>query len=256
VTITFNAEAYLQQTIDSVRAQDYPEIEYIVVDGASTDGTLGIIRRNAPYLSYWVSEPDDGIAEAMNKGLALASGDYVLFLHADDYLEYPGALRDAVGAMPPGRDIAAFSILWRTGRETRRRYSKGWNWKVNFKTTLWHQSVLCRRKLLEEMGGFDTHLRIAMDYEFFLRAYRSGIQVEILNLPLSVMRDTGVSSRLDCASLRARFAEERWIHEKHAGRFWRKAIYRLYWWLYLPYRLVPCLFAEWRMAHLRPLTRR
>ena len=86
ITITFNSEEHLEQTIESVAAQTYPSIEYIIVDGGSTDGTLDIIKRHEEDIDRWISEPDDGIADAFNKGIALATGDFVYFLNSDDYL--------------------------------------------------------------------------------------------------------------------------------------------------------------------------
>ncbi|MCS6794737.1 MAG: glycosyltransferase [Raineya sp.] len=84
ITITYNAEKYLERTLKSVILQTYPHKEYIIIDGNSTDGTLAIIKRNAHYLDFWVSEPDKGLYDAMNKGLAQATGDYVIFMNAGD----------------------------------------------------------------------------------------------------------------------------------------------------------------------------
>src|SRR5688572_22673033 len=91
VTVTFNAARTLQATIDSVVKQDYPRLEHIVVDGGSTDGTVDIIRANALRLASWSSEPDGGIYDAMNKGAAKATGDWVIFLNADDAFYDAGA---------------------------------------------------------------------------------------------------------------------------------------------------------------------
>jgi len=84
VTVTYNAEQYLEQTIKSVIEQDYSNIEYIIIDGGSTDRTLEIIKKYEKYLAYWVSEPDDGIFYAMNKGIEVATGDWINFLNAGD----------------------------------------------------------------------------------------------------------------------------------------------------------------------------
>jgi glycosyltransferase involved in cell wall biosynthesis len=86
ITVCFNAEKYIEQTIKSVLDQKNGDIEYIVIDGASTDKTLNIIRQYDSKITKWISEPDNGIADAMNKGIKLATGAYLLFLHADDYL--------------------------------------------------------------------------------------------------------------------------------------------------------------------------
>jgi glycosyltransferase involved in cell wall biosynthesis len=95
VTISFNSEQYLEQTIRSVIGQSYANIEYVVVDGGSNDGTLDIIRKYDSEIDRWISEPDAGIADAMNKALSLTTGDFVYFLHSDDYLEGDDAIEKA-----------------------------------------------------------------------------------------------------------------------------------------------------------------
>ena len=92
ITVCFNSVATLQDTIDSVALQDYPLIEHIVIDGASTDGTLELLKRNQSQLSQWVSEPDLGMYDAMNKGIARASGEVIAFLNADDVYTNPAAI--------------------------------------------------------------------------------------------------------------------------------------------------------------------
>ncbi len=238
ITVCYDAETYIEQTIQSVIAQSYPEIEYIIVDGASTDGTLGIIEKYAEKIAKWMSEPDQGIADAMNKGLALASGDLILLLHADDYLVDPGVLDAAVSQMTGDWDIYAFDINFDRSGTSYRRRPRPFDWRMNFKTGLLHQGVFCRRGLFDEIGPFDTRFEIAMDYEFFLRACRRGAKLKLIDLPLTVMRDTGVGSRTDWPSLRQRFLEEKRVHYTHCRGAIMKAVYYLYWMLYMPYRWV------------------
>lgn len=236
ITVCYDAETYIEQTIQSVIAQSYPEIEYIIVDGASTDGTLGIIEKYAGKITKWISEPDQGIADAMNKGLALASGDLILFLHADDYLVDPGVLDAAVSQMTGDWGIYAFDLNFDRSGTFHRRRPRPFDWRMNFKTGLLHQGVFCRRALFDEIGPFDTQFKIAMDYEFFLRACRRGAKLKLIDLPLAVMRDSGVSSRTDWPSLRQRFLEEKRIHFRYCRSFFMRGMYQLYWAVYLPYR--------------------
>lgn len=237
VTVCLNAAATLEQTIESVAAQSHPALEYVVVDGGSSDGTLDIIRRHQDLIAHWISEPDEGISDAMNKGIALSQGELLFFLQADDYLIGPDALAKASAAIAGSDvDIYAFDLLKLSGDQQRHLRPRPWNAWINLKTPLLHQATLCRRRLFERIGGFDTTLRIAMDYEFFLRAYRADASIEYRPLTLAAMRDTGISSRLDWPSLRRRFAEERQLQLAHAGGPLSSALYRLYWPGYLAYR--------------------
>jgi glycosyltransferase involved in cell wall biosynthesis len=244
ITVCLNAQAHIEQTIESVVGQSYPDIEYIVVDGGSSDATLDIVRRHEGGIAKWLSEPDEGIADAMNKGLALATGDYVIFLHADDYLLDDSVIERAAGALDRRHEIFAFEVLYAQGESLRRLPPRGFTWAMNFKTGILHQGAICRRSLFDRIGPFDTRFAIAMDYEFFLRAYRSGVALKVVPFPLSVMRDTGVSSRRDWPSLRRRFGEERRIHSAHSKAKLQMILYAGYWAMYLPYRWVRTLFAE------------
>ena len=236
ITVCYDAETYIEQTIQSVIAQSYAEIEYIIVDGASTDGTLGIIERYGEKIAKWISEPDRGIAEAMNKGLALASGDLILFLHADDYLADETAIERAVRHMLDEHDIYAFNIFFSRSGDLELRRPRGFDWRINVKFGMCHQGLVCRRRLFEDIGLFDPGLKLDMDYDLFLRAYRRGKTLKVAEETLAVMRDTGVSSRTDWPSLRQRFLEEKRIHFRYCHGFFMRGIYQLYWAAYLPYR--------------------
>lgn len=234
ITITLNAEKYLEQTIQSVLNQTYKNIEYIVVDGGSTDGTLGVIEKYKNEIAHIVSEKDDGIADAMNKGAALAKGDYIVFLHADDYFVHDNAIEAVVEKMDRTADIVACNIQYGVRQSTCK--PRGFNFWFNFKQGLYHQGIVCRRDLIEKLNGFDTQFRIAMDYDFFLRAYRRGAKLVKVPAVLSVMRDTGISSLRDWKNLRFRFAEEKRVHEKNCRSLLMGVLYKIYWLLYLPYR--------------------
>ena len=238
ITITYNSERHLSQTIASVVSQTFADREFIVVDGASTDGTLDILNRQHRHIDRFVSEPDRGIADAMNKGLRLADGDYALFLHSDDYLLDPDSLAKVAPYLDEGpQPIVAFRLFYETenGERELPRYPR-LNWRINFKMSLDHQAVFCRTSLLRDLGGFDPTLSIAMDYDFFLRAYRKGIRGVTHDLPIAVMRKTGISSRLDRETLLVRFREEKRVHSRHADTLRWKAIYGAYWFAYPIYR--------------------
>ncbi len=236
VTVTLNSEQYLEDTITSVVNQTYPFIEYIIVDGQSTDGTFDIIKKYKHGINQWISEPDSGITEAMNKGIAMASGEFILFLHSDDYLLEKNSVEKAVSFMDGKADIFAFNVIFSQKTSKHKIIPRRWNWFVNIKMPFCHQGVFCRTRLFNELGSFDTHFAIDADYDFLLRAYRKKCQAKIINDTVAIMRDTGISSRRDWNSLRKRFTEEKQVHYKNSRTILDKVIYFLYWQLYLPYR--------------------
>jgi len=228
ITITLNAERYLGQTIPSVVNQTYSNREYIIVDGGSTDGTLDIIKKYESEIDNWISEPDKGIADAMNKGIDLATGDYILFLHSDDYLVNSSVLERASEYLGDSFDIFFFQVLHDINGQNKVSRNRPLGWLTNFKMGSCHQGQLCSRKLFQRIGKFDTSFKIDMDYDLILRAY--------VNMPLAVMRLIGISSRTDWKSLRERFDEERQVHFKNCTTIWMRLLYIFYWMMYLPYR--------------------
>lgn len=133
-------------------------------------------------------------------------------------------------------DIYAFDIFFSRSGELDLRRPRGFDWRINVKFGMCHQGLVCRRRLFEDIGIFDPGLKTNMDYELFLRAYRRGAKLKLIDLPLAVMRDSGVSSRTDWASLRQRFLEEKRVQRKHCKGPLMRAMYFIYWMLYMPYR--------------------
>ncbi len=239
ITVCFNAEQYIEQTIQSVISQKNYEFEYIIIDGASMDKTKQIIQRYESQLTHWVSEPDQGIADAMNKGVALATGEYLLFLHADDYLVDDEVLFKVISRMQADADIHAFDILFKTKDKDILKSTQPFGMRTYFKTPVMHQGAFCKKTLFEQLGGFNTSFKIAMDYDFFYKAFKHKVTMLIhTDLTVSVMRDTGVSSRQDWSSLDKRFSEEKRVHLENNTSTVMRVIYAVYWTLYLPYRKV------------------
>ena len=234
ITISLNAEDHIEQTIQSVLSQTYKNTEYILVDGGSTDRTAEIINQYKDRIDHFISGPDGGIADAMNKGVALATGDYVVFLHADDYFKNGGSLEHAVAYLDETTEILACNIQF--GKRLKPCKPRGFNFWLNFKQGIYHQGALCHRSLIEELKGFDTQFRIAMDFDFFLRAYRRRARLVKAPVTLAVMRDIGISSRRDWESLKIRFDEERSVQEKNCHSLSMRMLYDLFWFMYLPYR--------------------
>lgn len=233
ITACLDSGRHIAQTLASVREQVGVDCEHVVADGGSTDDTLALVEAGLRPGGRCVSGPDTGIADAMNKGLALASGEWLLFLQSDDYLAGPTVLAEASRHFRDDVDICGFPVLFGDEAGAQRMRPRGANWWLNLKTGLNHQGTFIRRGLFEQLGGYDTSFRIAMDYEWFLRAYRAGARFACHDAPvIALMRDTGVSSQLDWPSLRKRLMEEQRVHRK----LQRPALRPLYaaWWLLYP----------------------
>jgi len=240
ITVCFNSELHIEQTIQSVIRQTLNNVEYIIIDGASRDDTMDIIKKYDAFIDYWISEPDKGIADAMNKGLKAAKGDYILFLHADDYLVHADVLEKAALYIDKEHDLFLFNLYFSDNGNKTLVKPRGLNWWINFKTGVLHQGAICSKVLFEKIGNFDTNFKIAMDYDFFLRAHRTKIIAKKIDIPLSVMRKTGISSRLDWPSLHERFAEERQTHLKNCPNYFLRIIYLTYWSAYISYKYLSC----------------
>jgi glycosyltransferase len=188
-------------TIDSVRKQKYPNIEYIIVDGGSTDGTLAIIQQNQEVVDKWISEPDQGIYDAMNKGFELASGDIVGFLHGDDVLASPRILemvfqryRESSFHLLYGdleyvrpEDERRVVRYWRSGSFRYRQLQRGWMPP--------HPTVYVDRRFFQRVGHYNLDFRISADYEWLLRAFsQPSAKVEYLQEVMVRMRLGGVSN--------------------------------------------------------------
>lgn len=198
VTITRNSRVYVKDAIESVIGQTFPSIEYIMVDGGSTDGTVDIIRSYNDRISKWVSEPDGGIADAFNKGLAFTTGDYIMYLNSDDRLASPRVIEDMVAAIErEGLPELAYGDLCVIDRESGRQVrTLRWEFSAHalrFGRTIPHPSLLMHRRYFLQHGSFDTSFRIAMDYELLLRG---ATKSRVVHVPVTVseFRTGGVSN--------------------------------------------------------------
>lgn len=240
ITINFNGVNHIEQTIKSVLEQTYNDFEYIVIDGASTDGSIDIIKRYSDAIDCFISKSDDGISEAMNKGIKNSTGEYIIFLHSDDVFENSESLLEASKCIDARKSIIACDIFY--GQQKIRYSGRGFNFWLNFKTGVMHQGILCPRKVFDQIGGFDKQFNIAMDYDFFLRAYHNKITLTKCPVVLSAMGDTGLSSRKDWQSLSDRFYEEKKIHNKNCGSLFMNLVYKIYWPTYICYWRIKYIF--------------
>jgi glycosyltransferase involved in cell wall biosynthesis len=192
VTVLYNGGKYLAQTIDSVLNQRYPALEYIIVDGGSTDNSLDIIRANEHRIDYWVSEPDKGISDAFNKGIGLARGEWVGLINADDWYE-DGAVERAMQLAGTADVVYGNLQCWEDGQKD--YLFTGNHQMLPLEMTLNHPTVFARRRLYEAWGGYRQDYKIAMDYELLLRFYTQGARFAYVNHCLAHMRLEGVSDR-------------------------------------------------------------
>lgn len=198
ITVVRNGMPFIEQTIKSVLSQEYQNIEYIVVDGGSADGTLDVVKLYGQNITKWISEKDSGIADAFNKGLSFATGDYLLFLNSDDALAAPDVLDKMVEKIFehnfPLLIYGDFNILKRDSGELL------YHGVVNIThigmmrgQILPHPCLLTHRVYFDKYGGFDLQYRIAMDYEWLVRG---GFVERIVHVPclVSNIRDGGIST--------------------------------------------------------------
>lgn len=213
VTVCRDAAATLGRTIDSIHAQDLAGVEHMIVDGASRDGTVELARGRLRQGDYLVSEPDAGISDALNKGVALAAGRYLQFVHADDWLE-PGQLALAVAAIEAVDAAFVFGdlVFHEAGRPSFLfRGDPSYERVIHRRMpSLNHPTVLARRDTFERFGLFDQRYRCAMDYDWFLRLHLAGIRGRYVPELRGNMSHDGVSNLRFARTMRevARIAQE------------------------------------------------
>lgn len=173
ITINLNNVQGLQKTIESVISQSFRLFEFIVIDGGSTDGSIRVIEEYSTQLNYWVSEPDQGIYHAMNKGIKVAEGDYCLFLNSGDWLVNNTVLDD-IFVENPTADIIAGDVYYYDNQQNTIKWHvvspDVLSAKTLFQGSLPHQSTFIRRALFESIGYYNESLRIASDWLFFVEA--------------------------------------------------------------------------------------
>lgn len=197
VTAVYNGERFLEQAIESVRSQTYPTIEYTVIDGGSTDNTLEIIRQYERHIAFWLSEPDRGISDAFNKGIATSHGALIGLLNADDWLSPDQIARGVAALEDPSFDFAFGDLQFHDARgEATFLMSGDPDYARSIRSRmpeLSHPTVLARRSAYERVGLFDTTLRYAMDYEWLLRLHVAGGRGRYVPGLLGHMRVGGAS---------------------------------------------------------------
>ncbi len=218
VTIVLNQEKYIQRAIDSVKNQTYSNIEYIIVDGASKDNTINIIKENEQHISKWISESDKGISDAFNKGLALCTGELIGMVNADDWLEEE-AVANAVEQYDNG-DILYGKIQYWKG--TNKLYISDANHNYLCREmTINHPAVFVKKKLYDKYGYFNESYKCAMDYELMLRLFSSSVKFCYIDKVISNMQSEGISDinwRLGCKEVKR--AKDNYLGKKIKHWLW------------------------------------
>lgn len=238
ITASYNCGATIEQTIQSVRSQSIQSCEHIIIDGGSVDISLDILAKQCrTYNAQFISEPDSGIADALNKGLAIASGQYIIVIQADDQLYAPQTLKQVHSSIKEQQvDIFSCPVVFKNpdrGHILRKPIKRIW-WN-RFKFIFPHQGTFVHRRVFEKIGGFQKEFRINMDYDFFYRALNSNSSVSFGDFPVAIMGGEGIGTRKDNMPLRL---EEEWRVQRlnENRRFWRfaQSLFRTF---YLPYKM-------------------
>jgi glycosyltransferase involved in cell wall biosynthesis len=179
ITVVFNNAKTIAKCIESVLAQDYDNIEYIVVDGSSTDGTQNIIERYSDSISVYISEKDGGIYDAMNKGLSLVNGDVIAFLNSDDYY-FPNAVSASVRNLQENDcdlSYAGFYYANEAGYAEIADEARPWNETLLLQGIPGgHETIFAKRHVYDAIGGFDLQYRLAADYQWVTRVFKGGFK--------------------------------------------------------------------------------
>ncbi len=197
ITVNKNNANGLERTIQSVIAQIFKDFEYIIIDGASTDGSEDVIKKYEDKIDYWVSEPDKGIYNAMNKGIRVAKGEYLLFLNSGDHLVNDTVLEE-VFKLEFDEDIVYGNIL--VNGQWEKKYPQNITLKYFHKDTLPHPASLIKKNTFDISGYYSENYLIASDFELFVKSIIcKNLSYKYINIDVSVFYTNGVSNNIQKA---------------------------------------------------------
>lgn len=222
ITITYNSAKTLQRALKSVEGQTYADIEHVLVDGASTDGTRELIEAYAKKHKNvrWVSEPDEGIYNALNKGIAMATGDVIGFLHSDDVLFAPDSIEHIAAAFQSEDVDVVYGDLQycRGNRVVRHWQSNSFNpCSLKYGWMPPHPTVYVRHKVYEEVGPYDEWFRISADYDMMLRIFCAGYKSQYIPEVIVSMEIGGASNKNTKARLSKTQEDYIVLKKNHVG---------------------------------------
>ena len=196
ITITYNSESTVEETIKSVISQDYPNLEYIIIDGASKDGTLAVVDKYRDHIVKVVSEPDKGISDAFNKGIMHATGDIIGIINSDDVL-LPGALKAVAASYDDEVGVYRGNVfMWDSASDTKIQAVPTMKFPLHTfkKRIVCHPGTFVARWAYEKCGLFKTHFRYMMDVDLLIRMYEAGVKFKHVPAELAMFRLGGVTS--------------------------------------------------------------
>lgn len=253
ITVCLNANAHIEKAIQSVRKQTYPHIEYVVIDGGSTDGTLDTIARHRDAMAYLVSEPDNGVYDAMNKGAWAATGDILYFLNADDHFYDDRVVADVAEVFQSNKDLELLygnvllawpkSIEHRGSAPTLSRSTPVMSTQNNWfgrasawapiltrqtlaMSTVCHQAIFVRQSAFQRTGGFCDKFRVVGDYDWLMRLFTGGVVSLHLARDIAIVGTDGLSNTLDFKR------EKRYVMDQYYSPL------ELFLWRFVPRRIV------------------
>ncbi len=200
ITVVYNGEQFLEETIKSIINQSYDNVEYIIIDGGSTDGTLDIIKKYEDRIDYWVSEKDEGIYDAMNKGIDLVSGDWINFMNAGDSFYINETLREIFYNNYNFTNINVIYGDLEIDYGDFRRFQKAKSLSGIWKGMIFsHQSSFIRASY-HKMHKYSLNYKIAGDFEFFYKFYENNTQFEYIAITIAIVDVEGLSdaNRVEC----------------------------------------------------------
>ena len=222
ITITYNSESTVEETIKSVVSQDYPNLEYIIIDGASKDGTLAVVDKYRDSIAKVVSEPDEGISDAFNKGIRMATGDVIGIINSDDVL-LPGALKAVADAYDIGIGVYRGNVLmWdsESGTKIQAIPTMEFPLRTFKKRIVCHPGTFVAKWAYEKCGVFKTHFKYMMDVDLLIRMYEAGVKFKYIPTELAMFRLGGVTSS---SFLKKTGEVERMFRENGAGWLYAKS---------------------------------
>lgn len=195
ITINLNQNRGLINTIDSVKSQTFTDYEWIIIDGGSNDGSIETIKENSPFFDYWISESDNGIYNAMNKGIKVAKGDYCLFLNAGDYL-YDNLVLEKIFNEISDQDIIYGDLILKNNNSYRlQKFPNNLTFYWLYTEYLGHASTIIKRCIFNKVGMYNENYRIVSDWEFLLFAFgKFSCSRLYIPLPIGVLEEGGISN--------------------------------------------------------------